>query len=217
MSGYIIDLDGTLLDSMYAWDGVASDYLIAKGKKLKESRTSLTQRLAKLTMNEAANYVKERYDLKATPDIIISDLKQMIADKYENEIKLKPGVKRFLERCQANGDSLCVVTASDYRHAVAALKHNGILAYFAFVISAEDYHMSKRKPDIYQIAVDKLALPKENCIVIEDAYHAIEGAKAAGLRVYAVYDEHSAHEWKRITEVADAAYYNIYNILDMEE
>ena len=210
----IIDLDGTLLDSMHIWDGLGTDYIISKGKIPKESRQSLTKELAQWTMQESAYMLKSRYHLHETVEKIIEDLYAMILNKYVNEIPLKKGVLEFIQMCKQHQIRLCIFTANNYKNAYAALTHNKIQDEFEFIISTEDDMITKRKPEGFLKVQQKLHVKKEECVVIEDALHAIVGAKEAGLEVYGIYDESAQNEWKEIKEKADKTF---YDFIELEE
>ena len=58
MKGYIFDLDGTLVDSMWVWEDLAAVYLQTKGIKAEEN---LSKELQLMTMTDAIRYLKEKY------------------------------------------------------------------------------------------------------------------------------------------------------------
>lgn len=204
--GYIFDLDGTLLDSSHAWEGVASDYLLMKKKTPRETRRSLNERFEILTLHESSCYLKERYDISETPDEIVAELTSMVADRYEHELVLKEGAYALLHACKANGKQLCLLTATDRKNAINALKHNQIYDVFDHIVSTEDYKLTKRSPEIYEKVLHMMQLNKEDCVVIEDSLHAIIGAKKANLEVYAVYDQGTAADWNEIQQIADESF-----------
>ena len=49
-----------------------------------------------------------------------------------------------------------------------------------------DITKSKPDPEVFLVAAKKLALPMEECLVVEDAAAGIQVAKAAGMRSLAV-------------------------------
>ena len=44
----------------------------------------------------------------------------------------------------------------------------------------------KPEPDTFIMAAEKLSLPRENCVVVEDAVQGVAAGKAAGMAVIAV-------------------------------
>jgi beta-phosphoglucomutase len=70
------------------------------------------------------------------------------------------------------------------------LKRSGILSYFKVIVGAEDTKRSKPDPESYLLALKKLNKRKkilpEECLVIEDSIHGVEGTSRAGMKCLAV-------------------------------
>ena len=56
----------------------------------------------------------------------------------------------------------------------------------AVLVTADDVERGKPDPQAYALAAERLGVPPESCIVIEDAPAGIQGARAAGMPVIAV-------------------------------
>lgn len=57
---------------------------------------------------------------------------------------------------------------------------------FDFVASRDDVEHGKPDPEIYNLVATELAVPAEECLVIEDSSSGVKAALAAGMRVIAV-------------------------------
>ncbi len=69
------------------------------------------------------------------------------------------------------------------------LRHAGIDHYFRGLITVAEVGVGKKESaEIYERAMRRLQSNKKDTVVFEDAFHAIQTAKAAGFRVAAVYD-----------------------------
>ena len=80
MKGAIFDFDGTLVDSMFIWDTFGEDYLRTLGKEPKEN---LTETFKTFTLEQAAEYYREHYD------VTLSVGEKVITGKYTGtEVKL---------------------------------------------------------------------------------------------------------------------------------
>jgi HAD superfamily hydrolase (TIGR01509 family) len=80
----------------------------------------------------------------------------------------------------------------------------GIIDYFDFYLSNQDVKKSKPDPEMYNTAIGKLHLKREECLVVEDNENGIKSALAAGahlLRVYNVNDVHYQSITHRIKEI----------------
>ena len=53
---------------------------------------------------------------------------------------------------------------------------------FQAIVSAEDVHRGKPDPEVYLKAAQRVGIPPERCIVVEDAVAGVEGARRAGMR-----------------------------------
>ena len=56
------------------------------------------------------------------------------------------------------------------------------------VVTADDVKRGKPHPDLFLCAAEKLGVPAETCIVVEDSDVGIEAAIAAGMGVMRFYD-----------------------------
>jgi HAD superfamily hydrolase (TIGR01509 family) len=81
---------------------------------------------------------------------------------------------------------MAVVTSSRREHLDIAHERNGLAGFFEFILAWEDYQYSKPHPEPYQIALQRLNLPADRCVVIEDSERGLASALAAGLRCVVV-------------------------------
>lgn len=75
-----------------------------------------------------------------------------------------------------------VVTSSRREHFELIHRSTGLMKYFAFALTGEDYSKFKPDPEPYLIAVQKTGFEKEECIAIEDSERGLASATAAGLK-----------------------------------
>lgn len=185
ISGAIFDLDGTLLDSMYIWETIGEDYLIAKGITPK---ATLRDDLKNKSLHQAACYMKERYNIADDTDKMVDDINKMTEDFYINKALLKDGVVDFLNLLKQKDVKMCVATATDRYLAEAALKRNGILNFFGEVFTCREVGHGKDEPHIFQQALEFLSTDIDATWVFEDASHASATAKKAGFKVCGIFD-----------------------------
>ncbi len=189
----IFDMDGTLIDSMGIWRNLAYEYLQYKG--IKNIPSNLADILSTHTVISASEVLKAMFELEESPEEITKNMAALMEMHFREDIELKDGVLDFLERHKSK--KMCVATATMKDLAEIVLKRLGIIKYFDFVITTPEIGISKEKPDIYLMSASLLDEPVENCVVFEDAPHAIGSAKGAGFYVVGVHDEHIGdHELK---------------------
>ena len=181
----IFDMDGTLIDSMQLWDELDENFLKSFGITPPEN---LTDELRTLSFFETGEYFANHFPLPLTAEEITQKIREMVADAYLNEIPVKDGVNNLLTRLKEKQVSLCVATATETPLALKALNRLELLPFFEFVLSCDDVKKSKDDPFIYETAMKRLGGTKENTLIVEDALHCMETAKAAGFRVAAIWD-----------------------------
>lgn len=201
IKGVIWDVDGTLLDSMSIWDDVGARYL--KSIDI-EPEPGLGDVLFAMSLEEGADYMKSHYNLRESCEQIIDGVLGVIGDFYKYEVQLKPGMARILDEYRDRDILMTVATTSDEELVNAAFKRLGIADYFSRIFTATELHTTKKEPLIYQTAAKFMGCEPNETIVYEDVLHAIRTAKNAEFQTIAVYDEASAHDWKKISEIADS-------------
>lgn len=109
-----------------------------------------------------------------------------------------------LSRLKDEGYKLVVCSNSIKDTITIMLTKAGIIDYFDFYLSNQDVKKSKPDPEIYNTAIAKLGLSKDECLVVEDNENGIKSALASGaflLRVYNVNDVHYQSITHRIKEI----------------
>jgi len=182
---FIFDLDGTLLDSMGVWANFGSEYLRSKG--IEQIPEQLRETLTPLSLLEAAEYFKVQFGFTEPAQQICEEINAMLVHQYEHELTLKEDALEFL---QDHADhAMCIATATDRYLVEKALNRLGIARYFSFIITSSDVGNSKQNPDIFLEAAKRLGVDREDCIVFEDAPHAIRSASQAGFYVVGVFEK----------------------------
>lgn len=198
----IFDLDGTLLDSLSAWEHSGSNFVRSLGFEPPED---LDERLVSMSLLDGANLIKEMYHLPYTPEEILERTLRPIKTHYETDIPPMPGIPQTLARLHAQGVKLAVATASERELAQKALSRLGLLDYFEFIITCDEVGVGKSKPAVYEEALKRLGTSKARTLVVEDALHALETAAAAGFPTAAIEEPHSASQ--RLGKQHAATYY----------
>ena len=198
----IFDLDGTLLDSLSAWEHSGSNFVRSQGF---EPPAELDDELVAMSLMDGANLIKSRYQLPYNPEEILEMTLRPIKEHYYRDIIPMPGIPQTLARLQAQGVKMAVATASDRELAVASLHRLGLLKYLDFVITCDEVGVGKSSPKVYEEALKRLGTAKERTLVAEDALHALQTAHQAGFPTAAIEEQHSASQ--RTQKQQSATYY----------
>ena len=97
-----------------------------------------------------------------------------------------PGVVALLEKLNAAGVPVGVVSSSSHPWVDGWLEKLGLISYFRTVVCRGDAPRIKPAPDLWLEALRRLELPGDQCLAIEDSLNGVKSAKSAGLNVWAV-------------------------------
>jgi len=112
---------------------------------------------------------------------------EIYLDLVPTELNAFPGAVELVRACRAAGLKTAVASSADLIKIRSNLAKIGLPAErWDTVVSSEDVVKKKPAPDIFLAAARKLAVEPTACVVIEDAVHGVEAAKAAGMRCIAV-------------------------------
>lgn len=101
---------------------------------------------------------------------------------------MKPGVRELLDFLTDSGYRLGLASSTAGHLVRTQLAGRDLLAYFKVVVSGDMVTRSKPAPDIFLKACAEIgALPSE-AFAIEDSYHGIRAAAAAGMKALMVPD-----------------------------
>jgi HAD superfamily hydrolase (TIGR01509 family) len=84
---------------------------------------------------------------------------------------------------------MAIVTSSKTRHFNSIHSRTGLLKYFEFVITADDYTRFKPDPEPYLTAIQRIGVTSQEGIAVEDSRRGLLAAKAAGLDCIIVKNE----------------------------
>lgn len=196
----IFDMDGTLLDSMYAWKHLGENYLLSQGV---EPPQNLREILREQTLEESAEYFRTQLGVLKSTDEILAGIQQLIAKEYAEEIQPKPFVCEYLQKLHSENQTLCIATATSADLAISALKRLKLDRFFSFVLDCSEAGSGKNSPDIYLLAAQKMGAQVKECVVYEDAIHAAKTASAAGFYVVGIKDAFSATDEKELRSVCN--------------
>ncbi len=126
--------------------------------------------------------------------------RELIADKLE----LMEGARELLEDLKSNGFLLAIGSSAPRANLDVVLKCCNIFDYFNACVTGEDVRNSKPAPDTFLKAAEKLKLPPQRCVVIEDSVPGIQAGKAAGMAVVAITTTRNRRDIKDADKIIDS-------------
>lgn len=106
----------------------------------------------------------------------------------EDGLDLKPGVIELLDLLDAHGLPRAIATSSSHRTVEHHLGAHGLSERFHAVVASGDYANSKPAPDPFLKAAERLAVDPRDCLALEDSFHGVRAAHAAGMMTVMVPD-----------------------------
>lgn len=200
IKGAIFDLDGTLLDSMPAWEKLTSRYLSGLGVTPSDD---LEKMLLTMTLEEGAEYCCTEYKLAQAADEMLHGIRGLLERFYEFDVLPKPGAYDFLNSLHKSGVKICLATANYSNLAELGLQCTGLMRFMDAIVTCSDVDACKESSAVYDEALRLIGVEKSDAVIFEDALYAVKTAKAAGYRVIGVYDEaekENINEIKLLTE-----------------
>lgn len=208
-SGIVFDCDGTLLNTMDAWNQ-AEAALINRARvpftreQLDEVRSVPIERGAELFVEHGAG---------KTPDDVIRFLDDELMGFYQTKAQALPGAKALLRRVWDAGIPTTVVTSSPLRYVEAGLACAGIPNEFGKIICTDEVGMSKNEGCIYQHALDVMDAKCETAWGIDDALYAIRTMNEFGLRTIGTYECDETATFEQLAQEATIAVRSLEELL----
>jgi len=204
------DLDGTLLDSNGVWLQVDDVFLGRRGLVPTEE---YTHTVGHSIFPVAAQFTRDYYHLDDTPEAIMAEWRSLAYDAYAHTVPLKPGARELLDRIQAQGWPMAILTASLPELCRAAMERHGLNPYFQGLFFAQEAGLEKRDSRVYTLAAERFGACPEDCVLLEDAPHNCAAAQAAGFDVIGVYDDFYKNRWAEVQTNSRRAVKSLYDLL----
>jgi HAD superfamily hydrolase (TIGR01509 family) len=101
-------------------------------------------------------------------------------------IEALPGAASLLRRAHEAGVKQAIVSSTPRANIELIIGTLGLSDCLDAIVGEEDSERGKPDPQPFTTAADRLGVPYERCVVIEDAPEGVAAGKAAGMRVIAV-------------------------------
>jgi HAD superfamily hydrolase (TIGR01509 family) len=184
--GVILDMDGLMLDTEGMSRAAWRKTLAERGLSLSDERYL---ELIGLTLSDVGKKMRVWYGADIPYDSIYKR-KLVLVDEIiaSDGIPQKPGLTALLDALDSLGLRKAVATSTSRDRAMYKLKIAGVAAKFEAFVGGDDVARGKPAPDIFLRAADRLTLPPQECLVLEDSDPGVLAARAAGMRVIIVPD-----------------------------
>lgn len=178
----IFDMDGVIIDSQQVANALLIHMLQTLGVPATQEDIDNLQGTGH---EEFWKYIVDKYKLPESPEHYAND--DSLYDE-EEEIRLYkdldpiPGVVELLRILKDKGFKLAVATSASHTRMHAVLSLFDIAELFDVTVCVDDVTQSKPNPEVFLTTAKKLAVPPEECIVIEDSKNGVLAAKSANMK-----------------------------------
>lgn len=180
IEGVIFDMDGVLVDTERFICEAAVKMFAEKG-----AIVSPDDFLDFVGMgeNRYLGGVAEKYGVTLDLGRDKSRTYQIYGEIVQGRIEPLPGVLDFLDRCKRLGLKTAVATSADRTKMEINLREMGLSERsFDVCVNGLEVERKKPHPDIFLYAAERIGVPPERCLVVEDAVSGIAAGKAAGCK-----------------------------------
>ena len=186
IDGVIFDLDGLLLDSEQVWDAAREELAGERGGRW---HPQAQRDMMGMSSPEWARYMHDVIGLTEPPEEINAEVVDRLERRYREHLPVIPGAQQAVERV-AKIWPLALASSSNHELIDLALELMGLTHHFKATVSSEEVARGKPAPDVYLEAARRLKVDPAHAAAIEDSHNGIRAAKAAGMRVIAIPNEH---------------------------
>ncbi len=182
----IFDMDGVIFDSeamvLACWKIIAETYGIPGIDEVFSrcigTNSAETKRIIEDYYGEDFDY--EHFREKASA---------LFQEKTkEKGVPVKRGARELLSYLKINGYRVGLATSTRRVRAEEELEQVGLLKYFETMVCGDMVTHSKPHPEIYELVCSKMGLDPSRTYAIEDSFHGVRAASAAGMKVIMVPD-----------------------------
>lgn len=176
--GILFDLDGTLVDNEHVKATAFSRAIEQLGGK---SNPTIYEKV----MGMSGPVIRNQFIVESMAQIDSDEYFELYKSIYENllqtELKIRPGVVRFLSDLKSAGLKLAVVSSA-YKGVVNCIIETlGLAQYMDTVITGDDVINKKPNPDCFLMALERINIPQGQIVVFEDSEAGLKAAQNAGL------------------------------------
>ena len=176
------DNDGVLVDTEKLYFQATRELLEKAGVTLTEA---LFQRISLKEGRSAFDLALEKGVPQQEIDRLQEERNRRYTELLTDGVRILDGVEETLAKLRGRVLQ-AIVTSSRRAHFDAMHAKTGLRSHFEFILTREDYALSKPAPESYRLAVKRSGCRPEECLVVEDSERGVRAAVAAGIRCIVV-------------------------------
>lgn len=177
--GVIFDMDGVIINSEPVYRDMNIEIFKHLGIEVEEKHQL---EYIGVTKWKKWELLKERYQLPLSIEELIEVQRGFFSKAvWDYKSLLFPQVITLLEKLKSKNIPMALASSSGRETVDKVLKSCGLTEYLKKTVSGDEVVNGKPDPEIFLKAAQKIELPPEQCIVIEDSYNGLVAAKKANM------------------------------------
>ncbi|MCA9099080.1 MAG: HAD family phosphatase [Planctomycetaceae bacterium] len=178
--GVIFDMDGVLVDSylphFVSWQETASKFGL-----------ELTEEQFRGTFGQtSSSIIRQLWGEGALTPEQMTDFDHIKEARYRElvvaELPIMKGARELVQNLHSDGIPLAIGSSGPPENVQLAASALGGSNLFSAYVTGRDVQHGKPDPQVFILAAEKLGIPPDRCVVIEDAPVGIEAATRAGMK-----------------------------------
>jgi beta-phosphoglucomutase len=174
----LIDLDGTLVDSLPSLYRIYLEFLSSQG--IQGNKDEFIELMGP-SLSQIVDILRNRYHLKAGSSELLAKYNDLLEQCYAHNLTIMPGAVEVLSKNQAKGLKLVLATSAPRKWVDVLLNNKSLGLTFDASVTADDVHAGKPDPAIFLKGIELLGIQPNEALVIDDAPAGIEAARRAGI------------------------------------
>lgn len=183
ISAALLDLDGTLVDSLAPLRSVYRAFLSSRGAHPSDDEFDTWNGPG---LPEVVAGLQAAHQLTGPLDALTREYRRRVEAAYLAEAQLAVGATELLDWVEASGLVAAVVTSSPEALARPLLARLSVLGRLAALVCGDQVARGKPAPDLYHEALHRLGVEPRQALAFEDSPAGVAAATAAQVRVIGI-------------------------------
>ena len=184
----VFDMDGTLLDTerlaVQFWVDLAKEHGV-------DLPLEFVVGCCGRPRADIVKRYKEYYPTLPVEEVMAHRDQWWLEQTAKGLIHTKPGAEELLAHVKRRGLKVVIATSTFYGRAETELTELGLFPYLDGIVSGDMVPPGRGKPapDIFLLAMERMGVSPEECLVVEDSESGCLGAIASGAKAVMVPDQ----------------------------